>query len=450
MEPNAKGSVGRGGKRDKPDTEVSEISGILGFRKTGKRGIIMKILILTGRFGMGHVSAANAIAEQAAAGKGNSVEIVDLAAYTLPRASRWIYGAFELLARHGKSLYNFIYRQAGKRDENEWTTFTALCMKKLTAFMESRDPDVVVSTLPLSSLLVSNYKERREKQTGRKSELKLITCITDISSHSEWIQPHTDLYLVGGKLVKRRLMEKGVEPQKILVTGIPVGQAFLEPAEAGEENKASQIGETDRNEAARHETDRYETDSGKATEGSSRPRRLLIMGGGLGLLPKSADFYTALNAMENVQVTVITGHNKKLYHAIAGRYANIEAVGYTRQVAQYMKQADVVLTKPGGITMFEVIFSGKPALFFAPSLQQEVNNMEFALHYRMGRVLPKEKGQWAEQIARVMQDPQAIADMARGARRLRGRYRRDGLRLVFEGLAAENQNRAGAVCCGER
>lgn len=392
----------------------------------------MKILILTGRFGMGHVSAARAIAEQFSAaaeqlsdegkpgGQEISVVTVDLVEHTLPQASRLIYDTFEFLARHGKSLYNFIYKEAGKRDENEWTAFVALCMKKLTQFMEEQGPDVVVSTLPLCSLLVSKYKERQQKKTGEESPITLITCITDISSHSEWIQPNTDLYLVGGELVKRRLADKGVQPEKIMVTGIPVGQAFLK-------NEDQESCESQKNQKAR---------KNQKIHKNERPaeRSLLIMGGGFGLLPRSTGFYEKLNAMEGVRTTVITGHNQKLYRAIAGRYANIEVLGYTKQAVQYMQRADVILTKPGGITLFEMICLGKPALFFAPTLQQEVNNMNFALHYHMGRVLPREQEQWAEQICDLMRDEAAIVDMTAGAKQLRSQYRKDRLRLLFTEL----------------
>ncbi|WP_130861299.1 MGDG synthase family glycosyltransferase [Bacilliculturomica massiliensis] len=361
----------------------------------------MKVLILTGRFGMGHVSVARSLEEQILSEYGDvSVEVVDLMEYTAPKTAGFIYKAFGFLARHGRSLYNFLYKQAGKRDENEWTAFTALSMSRLTGLMETSRPDVVISTLPLSSLLVSKYKERMAKKTPGGESITLATCITDISSHSEWIQPNTDFYLVGGDLVKRQLMSKGVEGSRIIVTGIPVRRAFTEAGESG-------------------------------AEAPVREKRLLIMGGGLGLLPRNPEFYEQINAIPGMKTTVITGKNEKLFQMLSGRYENIEAVTYTERVDLYMRRADVVLTKPGGITLFETIFSGKPILMFTPFLQQEVNNMHFALYHNIGRVLSKKQRSWADEIRKLMNDDRAVEQMTCCVQRLRDQYRKDGLRQVL-------------------
>lgn len=381
---------------------------------------------------MGHVSVAKSLEEQISGEYKNvSVEVVDLVEYTVPKAANLIYGAFGFLAKHGRSLYNFIYKQAGKRDENDWTAFTALSMKKLTALMEDRRPDVVISTLPVCSLLVSKYKERMEKKSGSCCGLTLTTCITDISSHSEWIQPNTDFYLVGGELVKRQLVSKGVEEDSIIITGIPVRRAFSETSEtAVMDNEVNGIAER--------------LDTAARNDKKTGEKRLLIMGGGLGLLPRNPAFYEKINRMEGVKTTVITGKNEKLYQMLADRYENIEAIAYTQHVDYYMKRSDVVLTKPGGITLFETIFSGKPILMFAPFLQQEVNNMHFALYNNIGRVLPKRQADWADQIRRLMADDKAIETMTECVETLRAQYRKDGLRRIL-GAEEEREDAANAA-----
>lgn len=385
----------------------------------------MKVLILTGRFGMGHVSVAKSLEEQILGEyKDVSAEVVDLMEYTAPHTANFIYGAFTLLAKHGRSLYNFIYKQAGKRDESEWTAFTAFSMRKLTALLEEKRPDVVISTLPFCSLLVSKYKERTEKKGEQERKpVILATCITDISSHSEWIQPNTDFYLVGGDLVKRQLVSKGVAADSVIVTGIPVRRAFSE-----KNGQFAEEGTVDK---------------------STADKRLLIMGGGLGLLPKGPDFYEKLNAMSGVKTTVIAGKNEKLYQMLAGRYENIEAVAYTDRVDLYMKRADVVLTKPGGITLFETIFSGKPILMFSPFLQQEVNNMHFALYHNIGKVLSRKQCEWAKQIQSLMADDKAVAQMSSCVAQLREEYNKDGLRQVLcRPEASGEEDRAnGAMAC---
>ena len=114
------------------------------------------------------------------------------------------------------------------------------------------------------------------------------------------------------------------------------------------------------------------------------------MGGGLGLLPKRDSFYEALDALPGVHTTIITGNNRKLYDRLAGKYAHIEVLGFTDRVYDYMARADRVPPKPGGITLFETIFSELPILAWEPFLEQEKNNARFLVKRRLGRVAAKE------------------------------------------------------------
>lgn len=81
----------------------------------------------------------------------------------------------------------------------------------------------MIATHPLCARMVSRWKG----ETG--SALPLITCVTDLSSHSEWIHKYTDCYLVGSNDIRSRLAAKGVDRDIICVTGIPVRCEFKRP-----------------------------------------------------------------------------------------------------------------------------------------------------------------------------------------------------------------------------
>lgn len=67
----------------------------------------MKVLILTGKFGMGHYSASYSIEEQLKSTIENSdVTIVDIFDYTLPHISKLIYRSFSLLINRASICYN--------------------------------------------------------------------------------------------------------------------------------------------------------------------------------------------------------------------------------------------------------------------------------------------------------------------------------------------------------
>ena len=357
----------------------------------------MKILILTGKFGMGHYSASQSLRLQLlGAFPGSQVEVVDLPAYAIPDASETIYKAFSLLVTKGSGLYNIYYKATENATLKARPFLADLFQDKLGQLLWEERPDAVIATHPFCARLVADYKEEVA------SDLPLVTCITDLSSHSEWLNDATDCYLVGSRDIRDRLVAKGVEPERILVTGIPVKPEFKRPAR-------------------RDRRDREE-------------RHLLIMGGGLGLLPKKDKFYEELNAMPGVRTTIITGGNQKLYERLHGRYEHIEVVGFTDRVYDYMARADLMLSKPGGITLFETIFSELPILAWEPFLQQERENARFLTRHRIGRIAPKEPEACLAAIARLLTDDIALAQMGENMRRLKGQLEAQSLERLMAAL----------------
>ncbi len=212
----------------------------------------MHILILTGKFGMGHWSASQSLRLQLlSAFPGAEVDVEDFFAYALPDASETLYKCFSLLVTRGSGLYNLYYKATDLAAPlRARPPLEDLFQDKLGELLWERRPDAVIATHPFCAQLVSDYKE----EVG--SDLPLVTCITDLSSHSEWLHPGTDCYLVGSRSIREALTAKGVEPGRVHVTGIPVRPQFQPSAGRG------------------------------SRPGGDGTRRLLIMGGGLGMLPR--------------------------------------------------------------------------------------------------------------------------------------------------------------------
>ena len=359
----------------------------------------MKILILTGKFGMGHWSASQSLRLQLlGAFPGADVVVEDFFEYAMPDTSEAIYKAFSLLVTRGSGLYNLYYKATENATVKVRPPLADLFQDRLAELLWDMRPDAVIATHPFCAQLVSDYKEEVA------SELPLVTCITDLTSHSEWLNARTDCYLVGSPEIRERLVDKGVERERIMVTGIPVKPEFKHTA-----------GREHRNGGGRH---------------------LLIMGGGLGLLPKKEEFYENLNRMPGVTTTIITGSNQKLYDRLHGRYENIQVVGFTDRVYDYMAQADLMLSKPGGITLFESIFSELPILAWEPFLQQERNNAHFLTRYQIGRIAAKEPEACLAAIRTLIYDDAALACMGENMRRLKGRLEVQSLGRILRALTA--------------
>lgn len=337
------------------------------------------ILILTGRFGMGHCSAAEAIRQELASTNPNTtVHIVDLIDCLFPHANKYIYGSFYFMVNKCSSVYNGLNRIAGKCGT---VPMRKTISRKIQALLTQYQTDIVVSTLPICSQCISSYKEF----TG--TNLPLYTYITDISAQEEWISPHTDAYFVGSSRTKNSLVSKGVAADSIHICGIPVRQDFLQPV--------------------------------ASASGNSSKTELLIMGGGLGLIPSSEKFLSELSQMDNLHLTLIAGNNQALLERIQEKFPSIEAIGYTDHVADYMRRADLLITKSGGITTFEAIHCQTPMYIIHPFLMQEIGNAEYIEQNNIGRVIWSDSVSMTHDIMALLHNEPLMCAMKENMRQIK-------------------------------
>ena len=248
--------------------------------------------------------------------------------------------------------------------------------------MEQTKPDLIISNLPVCSKYVSAYKELRV------CTQPLFTYITDITVHDEWIADKTDLYFVGDESTGNALISKGVSAEKIVVSGIPVKRVFKSAFKDGTLK-----------------------DQEKADTGTYAKKRLLIMGGGLGLVPGGSRLLKRLNEESCFEVTLIAGKNRSLEKRARRKCKNINVVGFTNKISDYMAAADLVLTKPGGITTFEAIASRTPMYIVDPFLEQEMGNAHFIESKNIGRVVWSRDCDVASDIIIFLKDTALIDTM---------------------------------------
>ncbi len=345
------------------------------------------ILILSGKFGMGHSSAALALEERLKQRlPGARVAAADLLEQALGRASAGVYQAFAALARRGGPAFNRLYRAMDRQGKAAPVPARQLFLKTIHRLAETTKPQAVISTLPLCSQLAAEYKKR----TG--SQFLLVSCVTDISCHSEWIAPGTDLYCAASAQTKQALIQAGVSPEKILITGVPVRPSFRVPA-----------------------------------EGERQARRILVMGGGLGLMPEDEDFYLRLAAIPGAQVVAVTGRNQQLRRRLQELKPNVQALGFVENVAEQMGRSDLMISKPGGATLFEAVASGLPLLAIRPNLEQEKRNAAFLAEERIGLILPSDPTPMAWAAEDLLLQPAALERMRDNMARLRRQASLEGL-----------------------
>lgn len=306
----------------------------------------MKILIITGTFGMGHIVASNAIKQELQDSYPDAdIQILDYIAALFPYVGSVFYKSYNAVVRNFPEFFNLAIKASDKIDA---APLKHIMSRKLNEAITAFSPDLIITTTPVSSKYLTYYKVKTK-------QIPMFTYITDIYCHRQWMSTSTDAYFVGAEKLKYFLISKGVSEQNIYVSGVPVRKTF-----------------------------EFDSDDKCA---DNEIKRVLIMGGGLGMIPGSDYFLKKLNDAENIRTTVIAGKNKKLYDELREKYKNIDVLGYTENVSEYMHKADVIISKPGGMTLFESICCITPMLVIKPELVHEEANARYIEEEGIGKVV---------------------------------------------------------------
>ena len=328
---------------------------------------------------MGHVKCAEAIKEEIKTKyKDSNVTVIDFCDYCFPRASKLIYKGFELCVFKFYDAYN---KLAKFSNHLNCVPFKRVIYNHMEKLMSSYNPDLVVADLPMCVQYFSSFKK------SHRVKVPFYVYITDITIHKDWISKNVDRYFVGDKVCKRELIDNGIKPERIHVCGIPVSASF---------------------------------DNRKST--ASKTANVLIMGGGLGLIPCQEKILTALNEEAGVNATIICGKNEELKNEITAKYKNINAIGFTDRVSDYLKAADVIITKPGGITTFEAIKARTPLYVIEPTLEQELGNSRVIKRKGLGVIVSNSEDFSSDDLIAFIRNKEKINKIKENMRVLSERF----------------------------
>ena len=316
-----------------------------------------KILIFYAAYGGGHFSAAKSIKKYLDNNYDVETNIVDCIEYINKVLNKITTGAYKEMARKTPNLWGMVYSHSQKGILGHVSTRTNKVMAiKLKNLIKEESPDLVISTHPFSSQMVS-YLRRKEK-----INCKLVTVLTDFAPHDQWLIGHeyTDAFCVSNNNMKKYLENYGVEPSKIHVTGIPLSDRFFE--------------KFDKNEVCKE----FDLEP-------SKPVILFFGGGEFGLgKDRTLQILEALiHNLPTSQIVAISGKNPKMNSGFkdlvnkANAEARVKVLDYTNKVPELMSISIIVVTKPGGLTTSESLASNLPILVINPIPGQEEENAEF-------------------------------------------------------------------------
>ncbi|MBI2252070.1 MAG: glycosyltransferase, partial [Armatimonadetes bacterium] len=123
---------------------------------------------------------------------------------------------------------------------------------------------------------------------------------------------------------------------------------------------------------------------------------LLVMGGGLGIGPVEKIMRLVKNINLALHIVIIAGKNNKLKKKLEDLADKIESLceikilGYVENIHEYMRSADLLITKAGGLTIAEALCAELPMLIVKPIPGQELRNTKFLLTKRVALRANKE------------------------------------------------------------
>ena len=330
-----------------------------------------KILIFYGSYGGGHLSAANSIKEHLNESYPNiEVQLIDCIQYINKAINKISTTAYNEMAKKAPWAWGKIYSKSQSGPLAHFTTSSNKIMAlKLKKLILQENPDLIISTHPFATQMCAYLKKKES------IDVKLATVLTDYAPHDQWLvfSEYCEYFFVAHDEMKSALIEKGIPENKVFATGIPLSNRFL--MHYNKEEILQSLG----------------LKTGKTT--------VLFFAGGKFGLGKSNTYKilrTLAEQFSDIQVIAISGKNEKMQKEFTNiveeteTQENIKVLEYTNMVPQLMTVSDLVITKPGGLTVTESLASGLPIIIINPIPGQEEENAEFLEKSGVGIWLKKD------------------------------------------------------------
>src|SRR5918997_581919 len=312
-----------------------------------------KILIISSDTGGGHKSAAAAIVagvQKFWGGDSYAVRVVKAVEESHHLSARLV-SFYNWVLRERQSWMKYLYWAINRFRPETREFFYRRSVGYVRDLFERWCPHVVVSVHPLTQHAIA----RVLKELGLANTIPLVTVVTDpcYGFWKGWACDDVTLYLVASDEARRQLVDYGVSPERIKVSGMPVHPKFDLPDERTAQAARSALG----------------LDPDKFT--------VFVNAGWAGGGNIPAIFRELVRGDLDVQAIFLAGRNEALREEAESIAAHakfpVKVIGYSEQVEQLMHAANVMISKLGGLTTFEAFAARVPIIADAttPPMPQE-------------------------------------------------------------------------------
>lgn len=343
------------------------------------------LLVAYASAGNGHRAAAHALQEHLAERRIPAV-MADVLLFSVPVFRLMYSQLYGLLGEHAHLPCEAMYRLTDRpREKNSFLRMVEhLSARNIAPFLRFVEENRLRGALCTHFLPAGVLASLRDKGHFPGP---VGACVTDYDLHHMWFHPAMDAYYVASPGVRQKLVDLGISPSRIHLTGIPVRRAFGFAA------------------------------AKKIPAETPGPFRVLLSGSSVSP-GKILAVLEALDELEEpLDVTLIAGRHAGLLEKTVSfspqrSTLRLQRQGFVQNMEHFMAETHLFVTKPGGLTLSEAFAVGTPLLLYSPIPLQETQNARFVESQGAG-ILCDDAFALAETVQRLARDRKALGTLQR-------------------------------------
>ncbi|MCI0415791.1 glycosyltransferase [bacterium] len=351
----------------------------------------MKVLIIHATIGWGHKRAAMALAEIFQQ-RGIQTEVRDLLEF-LPKPLSWFYpNAYSFLVSRSRPLWRLFYK-LNDRPKIPYAPAKAITQRwqfnRFLSFLQESDYSCIVSTHFTPSALLLDWRRKFGWMQG------IYSVVTDYISHRCWKRDGLNHYFVATEEVRDQFIESGFSSDRITVTGIPISSSFTQPISREECRKEWNIADDE--------------------------KLVLVLSSGLNPHKTRSMIRDLREVPGKIRFLVSAGKDAPREQHVREFCQNdhrFTVFGFSPRIAEMMRAADILISKPGGLTVSEAFAFGLPQILFSPIPGQEEANADYVVRHAAGAGIEAKRGEFKKALLSFMEKPETLNDKKAAAQRL--------------------------------
>lgn len=362
-----------------------------------------KVVILTASTGGGHNQAAKAL-KSIYESYGYQVTVIDFLKVKSKAMDKLFVEGYEILSTNLPVVYRGIYKYSNNKQVNARISkyITKLFEKRVYKAIKETNPKLIIGTHPFIVNVICKLKEKG------KLKIPFISVITDFKAHRIYVNDFVDAYITASEYTSSGIMKEGISKDKIFNYGLPIKKEFLNGS--------------------------YES-----SKKCNKVFTILLMGGSMGVKGIEDVLKGLIRIKNKKKIIVVCGNNKSMMENIKSKYEDkfkcgeITIYGFTEEIPVLMEKADVLISKPGGLTVSEAIAKKLPMIIPYMLPGQEEENAEFLVGAGTAKIV-RDINKIDKYIVELLENPMMIKNMKENMERLSKDYSLDSIVELGENL----------------